>query len=78
MSDYYVHVKRTGPSQSQWEWRILRRSKEIDIGIYGRGFATEADAQRYGAIALKKFLTGLEKSNRTAKNSGSADWQLRR
>jgi len=60
MSDYYVHVKRTGPFQSKWEWRILRRSKEIDVGIYGKGFATETAARRHGAVALKKLLADLE------------------
>jgi len=62
LSDYYVHVKRTGPFQSKWEWRILRRSKEIDVGLFGKGFATEAEARRHGAVALTKFLADLETS----------------
>jgi len=39
VSDYYVHVKRTGHfrhSRSRWEWRILRRSKQIGIGFMAR------------------------------------------
>ena len=62
LSDYYVHVKRTGPFQSKWEWRILRRSKEIDVGIYGKGFATEEAARRQGEAALEKLLADLETS----------------
>jgi len=69
MSDYCVHVKRTGPFQSDWEWRILRRSKQIDVGIYGKAFATEAAARRQGEIALKKFLADLAKSAGTGESS---------
>ena len=56
MSDYYVHVKRAGHSRNKWEWRILQRSKEIGIGLYGRGYATAEAARINGQIALEKFL----------------------
>jgi hypothetical protein len=56
VSDYYVHVKRAGHSQTHWEWRILQRSKQIGIGLYGKGFVTADAARRSGEAALKKFL----------------------
>ena len=56
-SDYYVHIKRmSAPFQFKWEWRILRRSKDIDVGIYGAGFSTPEGARRSGKVALEKFL----------------------
>jgi hypothetical protein len=58
VSDYYVHVKREGRARNKWEWRILRRSKEIGVGLYGRGFATAEAARLHGEVALKKFLAG--------------------
>lgn len=68
-SDYYVHVKRAGPLHLKWEWRILQRSKEIGVGLYGRGFATAEAARRNGEVALKKFLAdpSLVRSDRNEK-----------
>jgi hypothetical protein len=59
VSDYYVHVKRAGHTRKQWEWRILQRSKEIGVGLYGRGFATAEAARASGERALEKFLANL-------------------
>jgi hypothetical protein len=73
-TDYYVHIKRTGPFQSKWEWRILRRSKEIDVGIYARGFATAEAARRSGEIALKKLLANPA----LVPASGQLEWPRRR
>ena len=57
-SDYYVHIKRmSAPFRFKWEWRILRRSKDIDVGIYGAGFSTPEGARRSGKVALEKFLS---------------------
>jgi hypothetical protein len=69
-SDFYVHVKRTGPFQSRWQWVILRRSKEIDIGIYGKGFATAEAARRNGEVALEKFLAERAPVANTIQQSG--------
>ena len=54
-----MHIKRTGNLRSEWEWRILQRSKEIGVGLYGRGFATAEAARRNGESALEKFLADL-------------------
>jgi len=59
VSDYYVHIKRMGNLRSEWEWRILQRSKEIGVGLYGRGFATAEAARRNGESTLEKFLADL-------------------
>src|SRR5215467_10423695 len=54
VSDYHLHVERTRNCLSQWEWRILQRSR--GIGRCGTGFTTEEAARRYGEIALQKFI----------------------
>jgi hypothetical protein len=63
MSEYYLNIQRTGNCSSQWEWRILQRSRSI--GICGTGFTTEEAARCYGEVALEKFLAhpGIVLSN---------------
>jgi hypothetical protein len=57
MGDYYLSIRRTGVFHSEWEWRILRRSRLVGPRLGGRGFATtESAARSQGRIALKKFL----------------------
>ena len=61
MSDYIVSVKRTQNCLSQWEWRILQRSKDFGVGLYGvgTGFSTEGAARSNGEVALQKVLAGV-------------------
>lgn len=57
MRDYYVSVRKTGVFNSEWEWRILRRSRPVGPRLAGKGFAATAGAAHtQGKLALKKFL----------------------
>ena len=56
MGDYYLSIRRTGIFRSEWEWKILRRSKLMSVSVGGKGFATESAARTQGRIALKKLL----------------------
>jgi hypothetical protein len=49
---------------------MLRRSKQIGVGLYGKGFATEADARGQDEIALKKLLADLAKPEGTCGPAG--------
>ena len=69
MGDYYISVRKTGLSPSEWEWRILRRSNLISVRLGGKGFATESAARRQEAVALKKLLADLAASEGTTENS---------
>ena len=68
MSDYYLHVERTRNCISQWEWRILQRSR--GIGRCGTGFTTEEAARRYGEVALEKFLADPALGKQTSHGDG--------
>ena len=44
-----------------WMWEIHRRSRPLEVRIYGDGFGLEAVAKVLGEKALRQFLEGLAK-----------------
>jgi hypothetical protein len=61
MADRYQVVAQQLPNSWRWEWEIYRNGKPMGIRLRGGKHTSKNSAETAGSLALRKFLTALER-----------------